>query len=288
MKNLIRIIILAAIASGLSTACAKRSKTDTAKQQPIADSAIETAHETTRGRIIEDTVIGRWAVKTSKDSNDVVVKYHDWAVRDSSVFLTLSYDKKKVYTDKEIRTKDVVGNEGEFIMYSGGYVFWASDAAIYLSFGCYVPESDVGWNMLYQVLPDGTSNITVVQEEMGVDCFDVVASFMPLYLNERAAGASAPDLKRIFEHYCTREVADALSDGTIRIVPDDADFRHADRTTLISNLDDLSGLPLEKYSFEVEFKPYLKDENITDIIYLEIDDAANKISKIETGFRKTV
>lgn len=190
-----------------------------------------------------------------------------------------------MYSDKEILTKDLVGNEGEYMMQWGGEVFWVSDSAIYLSFGCFIPDSDDGWNMLYQILPDGTSNIIVIDVYMGVDGFDVVADFMALYLNERAVGASPADLKRLYEQYCSKELAEELSAATFPIVSDNTDFRHADRTLQINNLDDLNSLPLEKYSFEVKFKPYPSDDNVTDILYMEVDESTNKIININSGVR---
>lgn len=290
MKKLFSVITFAFIISALIVACTGQDKTDNAmhEQQPIVDSVIVTDSEIVRGRVIEDTVIGHWTIKTTKDSNEVVVGRDDWAVRDSSVFLTLSYGNKVVFSGKEIRTKDVVGNEGEYMMQWGGYVFWASDSAIYLSFGCFMPDTDDDWNMLYQIFPDGTSNLSVLTYEMGIDGYCYIADFMALYLNERAIDASAADLKRLYEHFCTKELAEELSAATIPIVSDDTDFRYADRTLQIKNLDDLNGLPLEKYSFEVKYKTKPNDDNMTDILYMEVDGATNKISKIETGGRKVI
>ena len=289
MENLIRVTFLASILSVVVVGCGGGHKSESAvSQQTAEDTVIATVPQIVRGRVVEDTVIGHWTIKALKDSNDVIVERHDWAVRDSSVFLTLSYDRNIVYSDKEIRTKDMVGNEGEYIMQCGGEVFWVSDSAIYLSFGCFLPDTDVGWNMLYQILPDGTSNLSVLEYEMGVDGNSYIADFMALYLNERAVGASAADLKRLYEHFCTKELAEELSATTIPIVSDDTDFRHADRTLQINNLDDLNDLPLEKYSFEVKFKPKPNDDNVTDILYMEVDGATNKISKIETGGRKVI
>ena len=290
MKNLISISFLTFILSALIAACTGKGKTDNAMHelQPKVDSIIVTDSEIVRGRVIEDTIIGYWTVKITKDSNEVVVGRDDWAVKDSSVFLTLSYGNKVVFSGKELRTKDVIGNEGEYIMQWGGYVFWASDSAIYLSFGCFLPDTDDGWNMLYQILPDGTSNLSVLEYEMGVDGNSYIADFMALYLNERAVGASAANLRRLYEHFCTKELAEELSATTIPIVSDDTDFRHADRTLQINNLDDLNGLPLEEYSFEVQYKPNPNDDNVTDILYMEVDWATNKISKINSGERKVI
>ncbi|WP_290069759.1 hypothetical protein [Muribaculum intestinale] len=281
MKNLINISFLTFIFSALIAACTGQGKLGNASQQQLStdDSVIVTDSEIVSGRVIEDTVIGYWTVKTTKDSNEVVVGRDDWAVRDSSVFLTLSYGNKAIFSGKEIRTKDVVGNEGEYMMQWGDYVFWASDSAIYLSFGCFLPDTDDGWNMLYQILPDGTSNLSVLEYEMGVDGNSYIADFMALYLNERAVGASTADLKLLYEHFCTKELAEELSAATIPIISDDTDFRHADRTLQINNLDDLNGLPLEKYSFEVKFKPNPNDDNVTDILYMEVNGAQTRFQR---------
>lgn len=289
MENLIRIILIASILSVVVVGCGGGHKSETAaSQQTTEDTEIATVPQVVRGRVVEDTVIGHWAIKALKDSNDVIVGRHDWAVRDSSVFLTLSYERNIVYSDKEIRTKDLVGNEGEYMMQWGGEVFWASDSAVYLSFGCVLPDTDDGWNMLYQILPDGTSNIIVIDVYMGVDGFYVVADFMALYLNERAVGASPADLKRLYEQYCTKEFAEELSVGAIPIVMDDTDFRHAYKTIHIEPKDGFTGLPLEKYSFEVKFKPNPNDDNVTDILYMEVDGSTNKIIKIDSGERKVI
>ncbi len=287
MKNIIHITFLASILSVMVVGCGGGHKSETAvSQQTAEDTVIATVPQVVRGRIVEDAVIGHWTIKALKDSNDVIVGRQDWAVRDSSVFLTLSYDRNIVYSDKEIRTKDLVGNEGEYMMQWGGEVFWDSDSAVYLSFGCILPDTDDGWNMLYQILPDGTSNIIVIDVYMGVDGFDAVADYMALYLNERAVGASPADLKRLYGQYCTKELTEELSAATFPIVSDDTDFRHAYKTIHIEPQDGFTGLPLEKYSFEVKFKPNPNDDNVTDILYMEVNGSTNKIIKINSGERK--
>ena len=286
MKNLICVIFLASILSVVVVACGGGHKFESAvSQQLIEDSLFAAVPQVVRGRVVEDTVIGHWTIKAVKDSNDIVVGRHDRAVKDSSVFLTLSYDNKVIYSDKEIRTKDVVGTDGEYIMQWGGEVFWVSDSAIYLSFGCFLPDTDDGWNILYQILPDGKSNIIVIDVYMGIDGFDVVADFMALYLNERAVGASSADLKRLYGQYCSKELAKELSAATFPIVSDNTEFRNAYKTIQIEPQDGFTGLPLEKYSFEVKFKPYSNDDNVTDILYMEVDGTTNKIIKIDSGER---
>ena len=289
MNNLICVLFLASILSVVVVACGGSQKSESAaSQQLIEDSLFAAVPQVVRGRVVEDTVIGHWTIKATKDSNDIVVGRHDWAVKDSSVFLTLSYDRNIVYSDKEIRTKDVVGTEGEYIMQWGGEVFWVSDSAIYLSFGCFLPDTDDGWNMLYQILPDSTSNIIVLEYEIGVDGNSYIADFMALYLNERAVGTSSSDLKRLYEQYCSKELTAELSAATFPIVSDDTNFRHAYKTIQIEPQDDFTGLPLEKYSFEVKFKPYHNDDNVTDILYMEVDGTTNKIIKIDSGERKII
>ncbi len=289
MKNIIHITFLAFILSVVVVGCGGGRKSESvAPRQTAEDTVVAIVPQIVRGRVVEDTVIGHWAIKALKDSNDVIVGRHDWAVRDSSVFLTLSYDRNIVYSDKEIRTKDLVGNEGEYMMQWGGEVFWASDSAVYLSFGCVLPDTDDGWNMLYQILPDGTSNIIVIDVYMGVDGFYVVADFMALYLNERDVGTSPADLKRLYGQYCSKELAEELSTGAIPIVTDDTDFRHAYKTIHIEPKDGFTGLPLEKYSFEVKIKPKSNDDNVTDIMYMEVDGSTNKIIKIDSGEREVI
>lgn len=289
MKNLIRIILLASILSVVVVGCGGGHKSETAvSQQTAEDAVVAIVPQVVRGRVVEDTVIGHWSIKALKDSNDVIVGRHDWAVRDSSVFLTLSYDRNIVCSDKEIRTNDLVGNAGEYMMQWGGEAFWASDSAIYLSFGCVLPDSDDGWNMLYQILPDGTSNIIVIDVYMGVDGFVVVADFMALYLNERAVGASPADLKRLYGQYCSKELAEELSTDAIPIVMADTDFRHAYKTIQIEPQDGFTRLPLEKYSFEVKIKPKSNDDNVTDILYIEVDGSTNKIIRIDSGEREVI
>ena len=289
MKNLILVTFLASFLSVVVVGCGGGRKSESVEpRQTAEDTVIATVPQIVRGRVVEDTVIGHWTIKALKDSNDVIVGRHDWAVRDSSVFLTLSYDRNIVYSDKEIRTKDLVGNEGEYMMQWGGEVFWDSDSAVYLSFGCFLPDTDDGWNMLYQILPDGTSNIIVIDVYMGVDGFYVVADFMALYLNERAVGASPAELKRLYEQYCSNELAEELSAATFPIVLDDTDFRHAYKTIQIEPQDGFTGLPLEKYSFEVKFKPNPNDDNVTDILHMEVDGSTNKIIKIDIVGRQVI
>ena len=239
MENLIRVTFLASILSVVVVGCGGGRKSESVEpRQTAEDTVIATVPQIVRGRVVEDTVIGHWTIKALKDSNDVIVGRHDWAVRDSSVFLTLSYDQKyRVLRQRKFAQKIWSANEGEYMMQCGGEVFWASDSAVYLSFGCFLPDTDYGWNMLYQILPDGTSNIIIIDVYMGVDGFYVVADFMALYLNERAVSASPAELKRLYGQYCSKELAEELSAATFPIVSDNTDFRHAYKTIHIEPQD---------------------------------------------------
>ena len=79
-----------------------------------------------------------------------------------------------------------------------------------------------------------------------------------------------------------------LSAATFPIVSDDTDFRHAYKTIHIEPQDGFTGPPLEKYSFEVKFKPNPNDDNVTDILYMEVNGSTNKIIKINSGEREVI
>ncbi|MDE6714974.1 MAG: hypothetical protein K2J74_00650 [Muribaculaceae bacterium] len=231
-------------------------------------------------RIVADTVIGHWTIKATESSNDIIIKRHEWAYVDYSIFLTILYDGNTVLDNKEVRTKDVIGSEGEFMMCGRG-ISWVSDSALYLSFTCLLPDSDDGWYKLYQIQPNGTSCFFDINDIMGVDGFYVIANFLPMYFNEKAVNSTDYDLKRLYEDYCTQEVAEKLATGKIKIASDNTDFRYADGTTKIESLGSLVGYPSGLYLFMVEFKPNPEKEHITEILYMEVDGASNKISRIE-------
>lgn len=290
MKNLISIITVAIISTVLIAACSGRNKTesDTQQQQTTEDSIIANdpeVPEIIRGRVVEDTIVGRWTIKSIKDSNDVIIALDNWSVRDSSVFLTVLYDNKIVFDNKEIRTKYIAGSDGKYALCDDGEVFWVSDSALYLTFSCYIPDSDVGWYVRLQILPDGTSNLIDIEDELGVEGFHIVANFLAMYLNERAINASADDLNRLIANYCTEDITKDLSTGNILIASDCTDFRRAYRTSRIDYSVDYTALTAEKYPFHVEFNPDSIAETI-DTVYIEVDAALNKISKIETGKRR--
>ena len=134
MEKFIKAIVFILIVPIWIIGCTGNDNAANVAQQIIEDSICEGQSEPIKGRIIEDSVIGHWTIKALKDSNNVTVGRHDWSVRDSSVYLSLSYDNRTIFTDTEIRTKDLVGKEGEYIMQWGGDVFWL----LILRFTCHL------------------------------------------------------------------------------------------------------------------------------------------------------
>ena len=275
MKNLLTAIILSPILFLLIVGCNNKRQADT-----------ETVVSTPRahGKLIEDTTIGHWTIKNYLDSIGVVIKIDEWEYPDSSIFLNISYDDKCVFSDKEISTKKLMHGQGKFIMSGGGKVFWASDSALYLTFGCFAPESDFGDCFLYQIRPNGKTNIMTLDPQMGLDGSNVIDEFLAIYFNELAAGSSTDDLKRLFDKCCVKELADKLADGTVRIVSDSSatsDFQYAYRTTDIRVPDDYIDVTIDKYIVEVSFKPDPKNAKLTETLIVDIDSSVNKVADIQ-------
>lgn len=235
------------------------------------------------GRVIEDTIIGNWSLKTTKAVNRTIVSTDDWAVADSSVFVTLSYGGNTILRDKEISTKNVVGSEGEYFMHWGGALQWYSENAIYLSFGCFIPDSDFGWDCLYKISKDGLTDVLVLESGLGMDGISEVSEFLTLYMSERSDSVSISCLKPLFENYCSAELVSDLSEGTMAIEANDTDYTNALQTMTITttNPDSYYSDKNDTYPFQVEWKPSLKDNDITDIILIEVSGADHKIHSIE-------
>ena len=239
-------------------------------------------------RVIEDTIIGRWTLKTAISANDVVINATDYTLNDSSVFVTLAYDNNPIFSDKEIRTKDLMGEDGEYQMYWGGGLHWYSDSTIYLSFGCFLPDTDFGWPMLYQIKKDGECDIIHIDYELGVDGFDVVSEFMTLYFCERAAGVPDTDLIPLFHRYCTENATSKLLDGTIGFSTSNIDFHQAYNTMSIT-WDSTDSTDYESpLIFSVEWKPLPGDGNVKDGINITVNSTENKIDQITCPYRKII
>lgn len=277
MKNLITATFLLLVLLLLVVACngKKQTHNSSTDDNPANSSALN------HGHLIEDTVIGPWTIKNYKDSNDIIVKAFDYEIRDSSVYLNISYDNKCIFADKEIRTKDIAGHDGEYIMYSGGHTFWTSDSALYLSFICLKPESDVGWDILYQILPDGRTDIISIEYDMGLDGANIITEFLALYFNELAIGSSDKDIKRLLDNYCTKEFANKIADRTVQLASDSTDFKYAYQTLELSCPDDYIDNSLDKYTLEMSFKPDPKNEKLGETMIVDIDSSVFKIENIE-------
>ena len=190
----------------------KTDKTTDSKTIEVVE-VVDSIQSIPCGRVIEDTVVGHWTLITTIAPNDARIKIGENTFGDSSVFVTLSYDNCPVFINKEIRTKDLMGQEGEYQMYWGGGLHWYSDSTIYLTFGCFLPDTDDGWPLLYQIRKNGTYDIITEDYALGIDGYDIVSGFMTLYFSERAAGVAVRDMKTLFDRYCNEGCATKLLNG---------------------------------------------------------------------------
>lgn len=265
----------------------KADKTTESKTIEVKE-AVDSIQSLPYGRVIEDTAVGHWTLKTTIAPNDARVKSGEYTFGDSSVFVTLSYDNRPVFINKEILTKDLMGQEGEYQMYWGGGLHWYSDSTIYLTFGCFLPDTDDGWPMLYQIRKNGTSDIITEDYALGIDGYDIVSEFMTLYFSERAAGIPVRDMKTLFDRYCNGDLATELMTGNIEIASADTDLRNAGKTMAITwETKDGSDIISPK-RFYVRWKPNPNDENVTDEAIMVVDYSKNKISKIEMLSREII
>ena len=269
------------------TSCAKKQG-NANSGQPKVEKEIDSLHLHPLGRIIEDTIVGPWMLKTIISPNDALVKGGEYTFGDSSVFVTLSYKNHPLFTDKEIRTKDLMDAEGEYQMYYGGGLHWYSDSTIYLSFGCFLPDTDDGWPMLYRIRNNGVCDIINQDFELGIDGFDIVSDFVTLYFCEREVGVAVTDMRLLFQRYCTEQCATKLMNGDIWITSPDTDFRNANKTMVITwETEDGSDITMPQ-KFNVEWKPNPNDDNVTDGAIFVVDYSVNKISEIEMPYRKII
>lgn len=250
----------------------KADKTTDSKTIEVVEEAVDSIQSILCGRVIEDTVVGHWTLKTTIAPNDARVKRGENTFGDSSVFVTLSYDNRSVFINKEIRTKDLMGQEGEYQMYWGGGLHWYSDSTIYLTFGCFLPDTDDGWPLLYQIRKNGTYDIITEDYALGIDGYDIASGFMTLYFSERAAGVAVKDMKQLFDRYCNEDCATELLNG---------------KTMAIKETEDSSDITFPK-RFYVRWKPNPNDENVTDEAIIVVDYSKNKISKIEGLCREII
>lgn len=240
------------------------------------------------GRIFEDTIAGRWHLKTSKLANDVKISDVYTAFMDTSVYLSLSYDGNPVFTNKEIRTLDLMGEEGEYFMAYGGGLKWASDSAIYISFGCYIPSSSFGWDILYQIKPDGQINLITIDYDYGPNGYLVIHDFLTLYFSERAVGVPVNAMRPLLEKFCTPALTDELLAGRNPLESYSMDYQNAQHTYSVSIISDFFSDSIDVFDYSVEWKPYKKDENITDIITLSVSESSFIITDIKDSGRRII
>lgn len=238
-------------------------------------------------RIIEDTIIGNWSIKTTIAANNVIVVSDNSADNDSSVYLTLAYQDKVLFENKEIRTGDIVELEGVYKMQWGGNIDFVSENAVYLSFGCFLPDTDDGWQMLYKINKNGNTDLIVLDYEMGLEGYPTVSEFFAYYFSERRDGVKISDLKPLFERFCTDEICEKLLNKEIAIESNDTNLSNALKTFVIklgeedSYYSDMN----ELYPYSVEYKPNPNDENITDVIRITVREKDSKIAELNSGER---
>lgn len=266
----------------------KADKTTDSKTIEVVEETVDSIQSILCGRVIEDTVVGHWTLKTTIAPNDARIKIGENTFGDSSVFVTLSYDNCPVFINKEIRTKDLMGQEGEYQMYWGGGLHWYSDSTIYLTFGCFLPDTDDGWPLLYQIRKNGTYDIITEDYALGIDGYDIVSGFMTLYFSERAAGVAVRDMKTLFDRYCNEGCATKLLNGDIEIAYADTAFRNAVKTMAITWKTEDGSDNTSPKRFYVRWKPNPNDENVTDEAIMVVDYSKNKISKIEGLHREII
>lgn len=240
-------------------------------------------------RILEDTIIGSWSIKTTIAANNVIVVSDNSADNDSSVYLTLAYKDNVLFENKEIRTRDVVGvpGEGVYKMQWGGNIDFVSENAVYLSFGCFLPDTDDGWKMLYKINKNGNTDLIVLDYEMGLEGYPTVSEFIAYYFSERKDGVKISNLKPLFERYCTDIISEKLLNKEITIESNNTNLSNALKTFVIkldeegSYYSDMN----ELYPYSVEYKPNPNDENITDVIRITVREKDSKIAGLNSGER---
>lgn len=243
----------------------------------------------TNSRIIEDTIIGNWSIKTTIAANNIIVVSEVSADNDSSVYITLAYKDNVLFENKEIRTRDIIGEpaEGVYKMQWGGIVDFALDNAVYLSFGCFLPDTDDGWQMLYKIDQNGNTDLIVLDYEMGLEGYPTVSEFFAYYFSERKDGVKISELKPLFERYCTNVICEKLLNEEIAIESNNTDFSNALKTFVIKldeNCSYYSDMN-ELYPYSIEYKPNPNDENITDVITIKVREKDSKIAELYSGER---
>lgn len=190
-----------------------------------------------------DTVIGDWHVEIIKRPNNYIIgKGTPYQYADNSLFLTLSRKEKLIYKNKEIRTKDVVGEEGKDQLIYGAPIY-ASASTMYLNIMTCMPETDVMWNMLYCITPYRKTDLYVMSLEMGEDeagFINSLSEFFTIYLHQKKImRPTTMQMHELFNRYCTDHIRHQLetegahADDKIILRSQSIDFEHALNTLTI-------------------------------------------------------
>lgn len=221
------------------------------------------------GRVSLDTVIGKWHVKTVVKPRGVNLYRDNYEYPDSFEILKVSYGGK-LLVDKQISANDLMA-EKDVYLFGTARLYWVSDSALSLSYGCYMPESDVGDEIFYQITANGDTYHRAIDGIMGWDGFDLVSNFMTIYLNERAAGIKAEDLEPLYKEYLSESLAESLINGSAAILPDCRDYHYVDSTMRIEPVDSSDEIyKNDTIYFSVEFNSDPAVESAKDTLYVEV------------------
>jgi len=78
----------------------KADKTTESKTIEVVEEIVDSIQSMPCGRVIEDTAVGHWTLRTTIAPNDTRMKSGEYTFGDSSVFVTLSYDNRPVFINK--------------------------------------------------------------------------------------------------------------------------------------------------------------------------------------------
>ncbi|HEY9542769.1 hypothetical protein [Prevotella sp.] len=187
-----------------------------------------------------DTVIGDWHIRLRRQANSYVIgRGTDYQVADNSVFLTLERRGKTIWKQREIGTKDVIGELGVYqLMYA--HPFYATPTTLYLNVVACMPETDDLWNMLYCVTPGRAPDLYAMDHEMGAEAEDFVnllSEFFHLYFHQKQVmRPTTAQMRELFDRYCANplrsqlEADDAHADNQWLLQGEKIDFEQALRT----------------------------------------------------------
>lgn len=184
-----------------------------------------------------DTVMGDWHVWLRRQPNDYIIgRGSDYQVADNSLWLTLECRGKTVWKQRELRTKDVVGEMGTYqLVY--GQPFYATPSTLYLNIVDCMPESDDLWNMLYCITPGRKPDLYAMDYEMGFEAEEFInrlSEFFHLYFHQKLTmHPTTAQMRELFDRYCDNplrsriEGDDAYADDQAILQGEQIDFHSA-------------------------------------------------------------